>query len=495
MKKLGELTKKPWFLAILVGVLGFVLLWNIPVEKRKYGFFQDGLATDYTGLLPKQIERVVESKSQEQLQEIVQKANQKGQHISVAGLQHSQGGHTYYEDGVVLDMRPVNEVLEINKEEKTVKVEAGATWEEVQEAVQPLGFALQVSQSQAIFTIGGSLSVNAHGRDIRFGPMASTVKEMTVLTPVGDVKKVTRADDEEWMRYVLGGYGLFGVILDVTLKLTDNEIYTIHTEELSAADYPKYFDRLLDDSKTAMHYARVSVAPSSFLEEMYVIDYRKTGEIDKQKSLKGEEGVRLSKIALDLGRQGGIFEDIFWSAQKKYIDSLDGDRITRNNAMRSESNFMEFTKPGRVEVLQEFFVPLDEYKTYLRELKQLLPSNDQKDDFQIHNITVRYAAEDQVTSLNYAQENMVGLVVLIQHGLQDEQIAEAESLIQDWTDLTLEHGGTYYLPYYRYQSREQFQAAYPNWKDFLEEKLERDPNEVFRNMFYDYYLKEGDDDE
>lgn len=233
-------------------------------RKRKYGLTQTGLVTDYTGLLPKHVEKVVVADNRIDLQKIVKEANRNGQKISVAGLQHSQGGHTYYEDGVVLDMRSFNRILEINETEKTIRVEAGATWEDVQEAIQPYGLALQVIQSQSIFTIGGSLSVNAHGRDIRFGSMAETVKEMTLLTSTGEIKEISRDDSEEWMKYVFGGYGLFGVILDVTLTLTDNDRYVIHTEKLKTSEYPSYFNQLLANDDTAMHYARVSVAPSSF---------------------------------------------------------------------------------------------------------------------------------------------------------------------------------------------------------------------------------------
>ena len=107
-------------------------------------------------------------------------------------MQHSQGGHTYYKNGVVLDMRTFNKVLEINEQEKTIRIESGATWEDVQEAITPYRLALKVTQSQSIFSIGGSLSVNAHGRDIRFRPMAGTVKEMTLLTPTGEIEKVTK---------------------------------------------------------------------------------------------------------------------------------------------------------------------------------------------------------------------------------------------------------------------------------------------------------------
>jgi FAD/FMN-containing dehydrogenase len=297
--------KNPWFLGILLCIFVVSVLLNIPIEKRKYGLSQSNLTTDYSGLLPERIKRVVKVGNRTELQKMVKEANEKGYPISIAGLQHSQGGHTYYKDSVVLDMKTFNKVLDIDKQHKTIKVESGATWEDVQQAIQPYGLALKVTQSQSIFTIGGSLSVNAHGRDIRYGPMAGTVREMTIITPTGELKTVTQNDNEEWMKYVFGGYGLFGVILDVTLELTENDVYTIHTEELKTNEYEAYFSNLLRNENTSMHYARVSVAPHSFLNEMYVIDYKNTGKKDHKTELKKERGARIGKLALDIGRQGG----------------------------------------------------------------------------------------------------------------------------------------------------------------------------------------------
>ena len=285
---------------------------------------------------------------------------------------------------------------------------------------------------------------------------------------------------------------IIGVIVDVTLELTENDIYTIRTEKLKTSQYESYFDQLMNHRNTAMHYARVSVAPSSFLDEMYVINYDYTEKRDYNTLLKKEQSVReITKLALDIGRHGGALEDLFWGTQKRYIASIDGKEITRkrDNAMRSESTFMEYTKPGRVEVLQEFFVPVHRFEAYINDLKNVIPANDRNDDFKVHNITIRYAAKDNYTTLNYAKEDMFGLVVLIQHGLKEEEISDATSLIQSWTNLTLEHGGTYYLPYYRYQTKEQFRSSYPEWKIFAKEKLLRDPNNVFQNMFYEYYVK------
>lgn len=118
MKFITGLLKKPWFLGSLVVIIVTLIIWNIPIEKRKYGLSQNSLVTDYTGLLPERVERVVIAKNRNELQRIVKEANQKGQKIAVAGLQHSQGGHTYYKNGVVLDMRSFNQILEIDERGK-----------------------------------------------------------------------------------------------------------------------------------------------------------------------------------------------------------------------------------------------------------------------------------------------------------------------------------------------------------------------------------------
>ena len=141
-----KLHKNPWFLGMFVTLFVIAVFLNIPIESRKYGFTQNNLATDYTGLLPEKIASSVKAGSREELQKIIKAANEEGKHISIAGLQHSQGGHTYYKDAVVLDMKVFNKVIEVDPQNRTVKVESGATWDDVQKAIQPYGLALKVTQ-------------------------------------------------------------------------------------------------------------------------------------------------------------------------------------------------------------------------------------------------------------------------------------------------------------------------------------------------------------
>ncbi len=87
----------------------------------------------------------------------------------------------------------------------------------------------------------------------------------------------------------------------------------------------------------------------------------------------------------------------------------------------------------------------------------------------------------------------MGFVVLLQHGTSEQSIEEAQTLIRQWTDVTLKHEGTYYLPYYPYQTTDQFKKAYPNAASVYDKKQQQDPDIIFRNYFYDNYVKHAND--
>jgi hypothetical protein len=56
-------------------------------------------------------------------------------------------------------------------------------------------------------------------------------------------------------------------------------------------------------------------------------------------------------------------------------------------------------------------------------------------------------------------------------------------------DLGVQRGGNYYLTYHRFATREQVEACYPQFKEFLQLKLKHDPNEMFQSDWYRHYKK------
>lgn len=184
-----------------------------------------GVMVDNAQLYPRPIARVERPSTDDELAAIVAAANARGDKVTMAGSRHSQGGHTYSEGAVVLDMRAHRRILDIDPDRLLLRAQAGATWAEVQDALQPLGLAVKVMQSSNIFTIGGTLSANAHGRDIHVTSVVEVLESFRLLLANGEIVQVSRTENSELFRLVIGGYGMYGVILDATLRITRDEPY------------------------------------------------------------------------------------------------------------------------------------------------------------------------------------------------------------------------------------------------------------------------------
>ncbi|MFK5634053.1 FAD-dependent oxidoreductase [Ornithinimicrobium sp. LYQ103] len=134
--------------------------------------------------------------------------------VSVGGTQHALGGQASYPGGLVVDMRGLDAVS-VDEAGRTATVQAGATWHQVLEAVHPVGLSVATMPSVDVLSVGGTVSVNAHGMDFRAGSLSSTIRSLRVMLADGAVHRVGPDQQPELFEAVVGGYGLFGVVLDV----------------------------------------------------------------------------------------------------------------------------------------------------------------------------------------------------------------------------------------------------------------------------------------
>ncbi|MDS8934984.1 FAD-binding protein, partial [Streptococcus pneumoniae] len=93
------------------------------------------IAEDQSRLLPVKMKAIKATDSTAEIQQVVLDANSEGDSIAIAGMQHSQGGHTVYPDGILLDMKPYNKILRFDAQEKTITIQSGATWSDIQDYI------------------------------------------------------------------------------------------------------------------------------------------------------------------------------------------------------------------------------------------------------------------------------------------------------------------------------------------------------------------------
>ena len=229
------------------------------------------MVQDVTELQNIPVERVVSPLSTAEVQDLVSTHRVA---ISVGGGRFSMGGQIGTDGALFIDMREMNDVLELDVARRTIRVEAGITWRNIQEAIDPHDLSVQIMQSYANFTVGGSLSVNAHGRYVNQGPVVHSVRSIILVTASGQKIHASRSVRPEVFYGAIGGYGGLGVIAEVELNLDVNEPLERTVERFSVADFPNYYADTIEGSRSAVFF-NADLYPPDY-DDMVSIVYSKT---------------------------------------------------------------------------------------------------------------------------------------------------------------------------------------------------------------------------
>ena len=484
------MTKKLIILLLLIGLFlisGFIY-WHQSISEVKVS---KDVFTDVGRLYPTKIREVRSESRVKDLIDVIKDSQEKKLKISISGSRHSQGGHTYYDDAIVLNMRSFNKIKSLDIENKTITVESGATWEEIQDYIAPHGLAVKVMQSSYVFTIGGTMSANAHGRDLEKTTMVETVQSFRLLQSDGSIINVSRKENSELFKLVIGGYGLFGIILDATLELTNDEIYEKKTLEINYLDFVQYLtDNILTDNTAKMLLIRPSIDPNSpeFLKNMSVSVWHSTNHSDSSLfELQKEENVLRDKFFFDLSRRFDWAKSLRWNLQKNIVEKGGQTYVSRNNAMRppvAPLKLLDYRPDNRTDIIQEYYIPLDNFAPFMNKFRQIIKN----DNVNIISSTIRYVkANNEVYWSHTPNRDALAVIVMSNIPLTRESLIKTEKTTQKLVDATIENNGTHYLTYQLFPTKEQIRKDYPYTDYVFKQKKNYDKNELFMSKFYERY--------
>ncbi len=136
-----------------------------------------------------------------------------------------------------ISLKHLNDVLNLDKDNKTITVQAGARYGDFSEELHNEGFALHNLASLPHITVAGACATATHGSGVGNGNLATAVKQVKLITPSGDIKTIGREHKD--FPSVVVGLGAFGIITQVTLniqKAFDVEQYVFQNMPLSSVE-------------------------------------------------------------------------------------------------------------------------------------------------------------------------------------------------------------------------------------------------------------------
>ena len=416
--------------------------------------------------------------------EIVEAVRRHPGPISIGGACHSMGGQIATEGALFIDMRKFDRILAFSPADKTITVQAGTRWRKIQEHIDSANLAVKIMQSYATFTVGGSLSVNAHGRYVGLGPLILSVRSFKVVLADGALVEASPTLNADIFNGVIGGYGGLGVIVEATLELTDNVKVKRHAEMMPVADYKRYFfDHVRGQSAAVFHngdiyppdYTTVNAVTYSITTEPLTIQDRlipagQSYRLERFRMWVVSEwpyGKSLRRRVIDPARRED--EPVTWRNYEASYDTAELEPASRN-----ESTY----------VLQEYFVPVDRFDDFIPRMQTILGGR----NINVINVSIRHANQDPGSLLAWARTEVFAFVIYYKQGTSDTARNEVGVWTRALIDAALDLGGSYYLPYQLFATGEQFHRAYPRAPEFLALKQRLDPTNKFRNELLDRYL-------
>lgn len=176
-------------------------------------------------------ELVARPESADEVVEILRGASASATCVTAAGGQSSTTGASITDQGILLSLRALDRILDIDHTARTVRVQPGVPVAVVRRAAAEHGLLFApdpTSEEEA--TVGGALACNASGaRSLRYGTTRAHVLSLRVVLACGDTIEVRRArlekntvgyamaqDPVDWF---VGSEGTLGVIVEAELSL------------------------------------------------------------------------------------------------------------------------------------------------------------------------------------------------------------------------------------------------------------------------------------
>ena len=442
------------------------------------------------------VARIVEPRGFDALVEIVRAAGAAGAQLALSGGRHAMGGQQFATDAWLLDLRGHAAIHGFDQERGLITADAGIQWPELiagcaalQRADGPAWGIRQKQTGADLLTLGGALAVNVHGRGLRMPPIVADVEAFTLVDARAEVRRCSRTENADLFALAIGGYGLFGIIADVTLRLMPRvkverrvEILTLE-ELLRVPEERDTREWLFGD----FQYSIDEHSPDFLRRGVFSAYHRIADDApvpDAPEHLREEDWRRLLHLAhTDRAR---VFADYsayylrthgqrYWSDTHQLSLYLDDYHTALDRRLGASCKGSE--------MITEIYVPRAALAVFMGEAAELLRGG----EVPVVYGTVRLVERDEESFLAWAREPWACIIFNLHVEHTPAGLAVAADTFRALIDCALACGGSYYLTYHRWATRAQVEAAHPRFAEFLRKKQAHDPGEVFTSDWHRHH--------
>jgi len=445
----------------------------------------------HSGLNPTEVDAIMRPSTADEVALVVRHANA----ISLTGGRHAMGGQQFGTGTTLIDLSGLDRVIGLDRERGIVEVEAGIQWPALIAWLveQRSGWGVIQKQTGADrLSLGGALSANIHGRGLALKPFVQDIESFDLVDYAGTVQRCSRTENPELFRLAIGGYGLFGVVVRIRLRLGRRQrlerLVEITSVDTLIADFARqqadgcvYGDFQFMTDETSPLFMREGV----FSCYRVVTHHGHNGQDQPAEKELDEVGWRqLYRLShtdrAELYRTYAKYyrsthRQQYWSDTHQLSLYLDGYHAQLDREMGA-------AVPGS-EMISELYVP----RSALLEFCLAAREEMRRRRTPVIYGTIRLIERDDETVLAWAREPWACTIfnLCVRHDAAG--ITAASDTFRALIDVAALFGGSYFPTYHRWATRAQVERCHPRIVEFLQAKQQFDPQERFQSDWYRHY--------
>ena len=424
---------------------------------------------------------------------IVDHAKAKQQCIATSGGRHAMGGQQFLTNQILIDMVDMNKVIRFDKQRGLIEVESGIYWSDLIDYLStsqlrdesPWSIAQKQTGCDRL-SLGGSLSVNMHGRALKKAPFVEDIENFFIVLDDGKIKRCSRTENNQLFYLAIGGYGIFGVVVSITIRLVRSSLLQRSVEIVSSSEAIEKLEVYSTNGATYGDF-QFSIDNSSedFLQSGILSAYTpiressKINQAPEQKALSSSDWHDLIHLAhTDKAQAFAKYVDHYLSTNKQIYESNKMQLSTYIEGYHDKMNSNICVRGS--EMITELYVPRGRLHQFLSNAARTLRAAEAN----VIYGTVRLIEKDNETFLPWAREEFACIIfnLHVQHSVSD--IEKNKQIFRNLIQYAIDLNGSFYLTYHAYASKEQILYCYPQIFEFFRQKSFYDPQHIFGSNWY-----------
>ena len=427
----------------------------------------------------------------EAVQRHVRAAARAGRVVSVAGGRHAMGGQQFARDAAHLDMTGLTGVRDLDVERGLATVAAGTMWPELIETLERLQpgdrrpWTIRQKQTGVDeVTVGGSVAANVHGRGLAMRPFSDDIESLVLVTADGEARECSRRENAELFSLAVGGYGLFGVVTEVTLRLMRRVKLR---RRVACVPVAEAVDRL-----TAARDGDALFGDCQYSPDLSGDAETHDGVLPVYEPVAGDVPLTPTPKALSPEEWAGLYRLIRTDKPRAYAVYADHYLKTDGQVYLSDRHQLAGAFAGHkravdaargTEMITEAYVDAAAFADFMADARAVLRAS----GGDISYGTIRLIEADEVSFLRWADRPLVCVVCNLHTPNTAAGRGRVARQFRSVIDSALRHGGRFYLTYHRWATPGQVAAAYPMAGEFFRLKRHHDQRGVFRSAWFRHY--------